>query len=339
MGGGGRWLAALSGALAALCALAPAAFAWSEPETLVQLTAGPAENQIFHVTVMPVRGKLGDPHDSFYMWTWTHDARSVELYSAPAVEGPWTHRSTDRIGYPDDYGLQVSAGDVVWDPRTKGFIASPHSVHSDPYHQTTFMVSSRDGERWSYVRRDEPAIEPGDDGAFDNVHAGYGRFLRRSDGTVVRRAGRLTFYYRGAGSRRDDGRLGAVVSREPGALGWRKVNGGRPLFDPGGSFHFANDAGYPHYYLGSALQRGNGVELFASVRNIMCVKRSRSAFDWASGHGRKAFVDRGAYQIQGGSFVRTKETQYLVYGAAEKIGDGEGEDEVASSVRFVSRRR
>lgn len=265
-------------------------------------TSNPAE-QILWTTLMRVDDKIGGTFDRWYLWFWTHDAAICRLYSAPTPLGPFTERGcavpTPPAGWDPNH---FSAGDVVWDPATRYFYATPHGIEAVfKGRQATFLIQSRDGRSWSFVRSD-PILPPGPAGHFDGYAANYGRFLRDFFGNVVRvNGGDAVFYYRGTNVHGPEGqRFGVGMAASRDLSNWTKFNrpNGQPLFDPA--------AGALHG-LGSALmvQPTRTVHLVICVLQTVFLKAANSpdnTFSFAPGPGVAIYEHLNGF-ASGGSYT------------------------------------
>ena len=193
----------------------------TEPALVHLHVPSEADTQWNHTSVMYVRDRLrGRAIDDWYLWRWTHDTSKTYLYTAPAVTGPYTLRGFGEAPtpYPEGYVVNhFSAGDIVWDPDGRQFIASPHGVRDTTADgsygpaQDSFLTCSRDGLTWSWLDRDNrPRLRCGPPGSPDSIHTGYGRLLRDLDVNLAQHAGRNWWVYR-AQRLDDDG----AAFREP----------------------------------------------------------------------------------------------------------------------------
>jgi hypothetical protein len=218
----------------------------------------------------------------------------------PAPAAPYTFRFT-----PDHF----QAPDIAWDPRSRMFIGTPHTMRVDRQPATlankvgnwldevSLIMFSPEGLTWHYVETNFmttygdrwPGVlcYPGVPGygfeAKDPATRGtatYGRFLRDYRGNLVRTAANeVVWYYRGNWDDCFQSAAGALATTD--FLTWRKVPGeGNPLFTPAGGRQFA---------LGSALRVNGYVHLVhAAVDAQTCDEDGDPAFAGISFYLKKS---------------------------------------------------
>lgn len=312
------------------------------------------KEQVLWTTLMKVDDKalVGSALDRWYLWFWTHDAPTARLYVGPAPEGPfrpWNQASGDGTGFcsfasfdsttnsfcrtsqvtppaakvydhnrgtfPEADRWHFSSGDIVWDPVTGHFYASPHIMRCGGAWQTTVIIRSSDGITWEYVAADPrvPIVGVGSAStAFDSYAVDYGRFLRDYGGNAVRHNGNLVWFYRG--TRRDPTLgetygLGCAIS--PDWTSWEKypesVRNGKPLADLTSGREFQP---------GSALWVNGRAHLVHALSTVtMYLKtaaQSSDPFAWTSGPGTPIYQPSGPF-IDGGSYVIHQGRHYFSY--------------------------
>lgn len=310
---------------AALASEAPA-FAWhaKQEPSVARAASSAGSEQAMWTTVMRVDTKLGSRAlDRYYMWVWTHDSPVQRVYSGPRVTGPWTLRRENRA-VPQGFDATTfddthwSSGDVVWDPKTKRFLSTPHSIYRARSVQSSFLMTSRDGLTWQ-LKSPRPVVDAGATG-FDSNQATYGRFLRDWDGNVVRdRQGRIVWYYRGTArdaARHETYTLAAATTRTLDGSPWRRAG---QIATPNGGGIFA---------LGSALWTRNGAWIVWSIGQPSEMHRKRVGsrpLAVTDGPGSTVYTDSHNILLDGGSIIRTSSgRQLMVFGAARRVAGGPG---------------
>lgn len=311
------------------------------------------KEQIWWTTLMRVDTKALEAGAlaPWYLWWWTHDAPIARLYIGSSPLGPFApwdaasggqgfcnfqsfttetnvqcrhSRATppplkvydnQRGTFPEADRHHFSTGDVVWDPETGFFYASPHIMRCGGHFQTTVLVRSRDGINWNYFAPDlrYPMLGVGAAGTFDSYAVDYGRFLRDYGGNVVRVNGELVWYYRGTRKITDltDQQYAIGCATSSDWVTWTKppsVNAGQPLFDISGGAEFR---------LGSALWVNGRAHLMFSVNTLTMYLKAASTFGdplaWSNGSGTPVHQPAGSPDIDGGSYVVDGGAHYFTY--------------------------
>jgi hypothetical protein len=295
------------------CGISPKV-SWTDDGEKVLRPTLSYDDQVLWTTLMRVKDKLTSPLDDWYLWHWTHDGSVCRLYSAPSPRGPYTEHPTTLPSAPANFLPNVAAADVVWDPITEGFYATPECVgtlQAATPGLCTFLLHSFDGSSWTYAKRDPILMPRGSTNRWDNTGTSYCRFLRSFSGNLIRVAGKAILYYRAERNQKSNSGLvatytvGAATSRN--LLDWAPVTDARPLFNPmNGALHNLGSAlckdpdGY--YNLVLSVRRPD------SARLLMYVKRARvpnDPFSWDDGPGRLVYdpSEIGNLGSDGGSYA------------------------------------
>ena len=301
---------------------------WLPAGTLVtRAPQNSAMQQILWTTIMRVDNKLASARDRFYLWHSTHDAPILRLYTASAITGPYREQALCRLpaapaGWDPGH---FQCPDIAWDPIGKRFVATPHSKEAPGLRaqQNTFLMTSTDGENWSYMPgAAQPLVPIGAWSEFDGYALDYGRFLRDYDGSLVKRNGKYVWYYRGTKKVTNPGggggekyALGALTS--PDLVNWTKVPG--PIADPGLS---------QLHGLGSAIDVAGVTNLMWTIMSgvltvptiYLKAAASTSPTDFDAGPGIPVYQDATIFH-DGPSYILDGAYHYMTYGAAASAPD------------------
>lgn len=292
---------------------------WQQVAVAARTTGSSAYNQLLWVTLMRVDNKLANPINRYYLWVWTHDVRLCRLFTAPQPEGPWTqylrNGTTQGVNLPPAMSYHspthFSSGDVVWDPAEGAFYSTPHTGPAGLPKQWTTIIRSFNGIDWEWVQP-EPIVPNGPAGSFDDYQVCYGRILRDYDGNVVRRNGKLVFYYRGERSGQQYS-VGAATGTTWDT--WEKVSD-VPLYKPlNVSLHAIGSAldigdGKVHHILSSGIGTAPPFTQYHKESN------SADPFDWADGPGLTLYSEPLASLADGPSYIIGHNgTHYMAYAA------------------------
>ncbi|MFP2909864.1 twin-arginine translocation signal domain-containing protein [Pyxidicoccus sp. 3LFB2] len=293
---------------------------WQQVAVAARTQGAGALNQLLWVTLMRMDNKLAAPINRYYLWVWTHDARLCRLFTAPNPEGPWTQflrNGVPGVNLPPAMAFHhpshFSSGDVVWDAQEGALYSTPHTGPSNLSLQWTTIIRSTNGVDWEWVQPN--AIVPnGPLGSFDDYQVCYGRVLRDYDGNVVRRNGKLVFYYRGEHS----GPLysmGAATGTTWDS--WQKVSD-VALYQPlGNSLHGLGSAldigdGKVHHVLSCSLNSAPPFTHYHKESN------STDPFDWSSGPGLPLYGEPLSLLADGPSYIIGHNgTHYMAYASLQ----------------------
>lgn len=243
----------------------------------------------------------------------------------PSPAGPYRFRQRCPMpAWPSGWDSgHISAGDVVWDPGSRTFLASPHSKNQRG--QATFLLRSADGINWSLVSN-EPIVPHGADirNDYDGYEAAYGRFLRDMDGNLERVDGKAILYYRGERwptGNGDDGKeytMAAAYSTD--LVTWSK-HPANPIHDPlSGALHG----------IGSALTRPDKrISLILSVAEglaplTMYMSTSDTSDPYTSfpaGPGEPIYQPPDVFADGGAYVVDVDNTHYMSYAGSPAEAD------------------
>jgi hypothetical protein len=292
---------------------------WQQVAVAARTTGSSAYNQLLWVTLMRVDNKIANPINRYYLWVWTHDVRLCRLFTAPQPEGPWTqylrNGTTQGVNLPPAMPYHspthFSSGDVVWDPVEGAFYSTPHTGPERLPKQWTTIIRSFNGIDWEWVQP-EPIVPNGPAGSFDDYQVCYGRILRDYDGNVVRRDGKLVFYYRGERSGQQYS-VGAATGTTWDT--WEKVSD-VPIYKPlNVSLHAIGSAldigdGKVHHILSSAVGSSPPFTQYHKESN------STDPFDFADGPGLTLYSEPLSTLADGPSYIIGHNgTHYMAYAA------------------------
>lgn len=303
---------------------------WQQVAVAARTTGGGGFNQLLWVTLMRVDNKLAAPINRYYLWVWTHDVRLCRLFTAPNPEGPWTQylrNGVQGVNLPPPMSFHhpnhFSSGDVVWDPEEGAFYSTPHTGPADLSKQWTTIIRSTNGIDWEWVQPN-PIVPNGPAGSFDDYQVAYGRILRDYDGNVVRRNGKLIFYYRGERSGQQYS-VGAATGTAWDT--WQKV-GSTALYHP---------LNVSLHGLGSALDIGDGkvhhvlscgVGTAPPFTHYHKESDSTDPFAWSDGPGLTLYSEPLSLLADGPSYmIGHNGMHYMAYAVVQQglLGNVTGE--------------